>query len=216
LRAPVLLLIGAAAWAHDPVTTKLTWTAEISRIVYKRCAPCHREGGIAPMPLVDYPAARPWAKAIRDEVLNRRMPPWGAVKGFGDFRGDLSLTQDEINRIVEWVEGGAPEGDPRYLPTFLPAPYSPPALPAGQWIRTTRFARAVVLLGIRPVSDAVDAKTLAVLPDGAVEPLLWLSNYRAAAQRTFVFREPVPLPAATRIVSDIGVELLIRSPKRAH
>ena len=44
------------------------------------------------------------------------MPPWGAVKGFGDFRDDPSLTQDEITRIAEWVEGGAPEGDPIYLP----------------------------------------------------------------------------------------------------
>ena len=44
------------------------------------------------------------------------MPPWGAIKGFGDFRNDPSLTQDEMNRIAEWVEGGAPEGDPQYLP----------------------------------------------------------------------------------------------------
>ena len=64
------------------------------------------------MSLLTYESARPWAKAIKEEVLNRRMPPWGAVKGFGDFRDDPSLTQDEITRIAEWVEGGAPEGDP--------------------------------------------------------------------------------------------------------
>ena len=58
------------------------------------------------MALLDYEQARPWAKAIRDEVLARRMPPWGAVKGYGEFQGDRSLTQDEMNRIAEWVEGG--------------------------------------------------------------------------------------------------------------
>src|SRR5215204_4019593 len=115
-----LLLLGLAGtgflFAHDPVSTKLTWTQEISRIVHKRCVSCHREGRPAPMSLLTYENARPWAKAIKEEVLNRSMPPWGAVKGFGDFRDDPSLTQDEINRIAEWVEGGAPEGDPAYSP----------------------------------------------------------------------------------------------------
>jgi hypothetical protein len=67
-----------------------------------------------------YDDARPWAKAIRDEVLARRMPPWGAVKGVGEFRGDPSLSQIEIDMIVNWVEGGAPKGDDIYLP---PAPH---------------------------------------------------------------------------------------------
>src|SRR2546422_700161 len=72
---------------HDPITTKLTWNREISRIVYKRCGSCHHQGGRA-MDLTTYELARPWAKAIRDEVLARRMPPWGAVKGVGEFAGD--------------------------------------------------------------------------------------------------------------------------------
>src|SRR5438876_898608 len=99
------------AAAHEIITTKLTWTQEISRIVYKRCASCHREGGAAPMSLLSYDEARPWAKAIRDEVAERRMPPWGAVKGFGDFRNDASLTDPEIEMMILWVEGGAPKGD---------------------------------------------------------------------------------------------------------
>src|SRR3954471_24469127 len=107
--------LAAAAFAHDPITTNLTWSKEISRIVYQRCANCHRPQGRA-MSLLTYEEARPWAKAIRDEVLNRRMPPWGAVKGVGEFRDDASLSQTEMDLLVNWVEGGAPEGDAIYLP----------------------------------------------------------------------------------------------------
>jgi len=79
-----LILSGAlllsSAWAHDPITTNLTWSKEISRLIYQHCASCHRPDGRA-MSLLTYEEARPWAKAIRDEVLNRRMPPWDPVKG---------------------------------------------------------------------------------------------------------------------------------------
>jgi len=85
-RTIFLFLAGGLCSAHEPITTKLTWTREISRIFYKRCVTCHRAGGKAPMPLVTYEEARPWAKAIKEEVLERRMPPWGAVKGFGESR----------------------------------------------------------------------------------------------------------------------------------
>ena len=99
--------------AHEFFSTKLTWTRDISRIFYKRCASCHREGGSS-FALTTYEQARPWAKAIKDEVLNRRMPPWNAMKGFGDLYDDKSLTQEEISVISSWVEGGAPEGEKVY------------------------------------------------------------------------------------------------------
>ena len=69
--------------------------------------------------------ARPWAKAIQEEVLRRRMPPWNAVKGFGQFQDDRGLTQEELSLIAEWVDGGAPEGNPLYLPDRPRAPDSP-------------------------------------------------------------------------------------------
>src|SRR6476469_7977620 len=111
----LLFVCACAAYAHDPITTKLTWSREVSRIVYKHCATCHRDGGTA-MSLLTYQDARPWAKAIKEEVLERRMPPWGGVKGFGDFSNDISLSQEELDLLAQWVEGGAPEGDPKYLP----------------------------------------------------------------------------------------------------
>ena len=57
-----------------------------------------------------YAEARPWAVAIKEEVLERRMPPWGAVKGFGDFRNDKALTPEQLELIISWVGGGVPEG----------------------------------------------------------------------------------------------------------
>src|ERR1051325_6403616 len=97
---------GMPAWGHDPITTKVTWSREVSRIVYARCLACHPA-------FEHYEQARPWAKAIEEEVLNRRMPPWNAVKGFGRFQNDQGLTQQELTVISDWVEGGAPEGDPK-------------------------------------------------------------------------------------------------------
>src|SRR5207247_2521626 len=100
---------------HDVITTPLTYSREISRLVFERCAHCHRPGGAA-FSLMTYAEARPWAAAIKEEVLERRMPPWGAVKGFGEFSDDQGLTQEQIELIADWVEGGAPEGDPKLLP----------------------------------------------------------------------------------------------------
>src|SRR5271155_5560415 len=116
--ARVVLLIAlsiGAAGAHDIITTKITFSKEISRLIYKRCATCHREGG-AVFSLTTYDQARPWAKAIKEEVLERRMPPWEAVKGFGEFKDDRGLTGEELELFSDWVEGGAPEGEPKFLP----------------------------------------------------------------------------------------------------
>src|SRR3954452_12526433 len=126
--AALVILFACAASAHDPITTKLTWSREVSRIIYKHCASCHRDGGTA-MSLLTYEEARPWAKAIKEEVLERRMPPWGAVKGFGDFKNDQGLTQEQIELITDWVEGGAPGGDPSLLPK-LPSSARAPVLKA--------------------------------------------------------------------------------------
>lgn len=69
------------------------------------------------MSLATYDEARPWAKAIKEEVLEKRMPPWHSVKGYGEFRNAPSLTQRDVDLLVNWVEGGAPKGDDKDLPT---------------------------------------------------------------------------------------------------
>jgi hypothetical protein len=161
------------------------------------------------MSLLTYESARPWAKAIKEEVLNRSMPPWGAVKGFGDFRDDPSLTQDEMNRIAEWVEGGAPEGDPVYLPT-TPDTLPNSDLPRGK--RTTSLKGPVKLLGIRPLMSARSTQVVLRQPDGRVEPLLWLRRYRMAWDRTFVFRTPIVVPKGAVVSASPGIllEFLVR------
>jgi mono/diheme cytochrome c family protein len=102
--------------AHEPITTKVRFNKEMVRILERNCLGCHRPGGIAPMSLAKYEEARPWAKAIKEEMLEKRMPPWHAVKGYGEFRNAPLLTQREIDLIVNWVEGGAPKGDDKDLP----------------------------------------------------------------------------------------------------
>ena len=91
-----LLLISGSLAAHDRITTKVTWDRENAPIVRARCVTCHSPGGRAPMPLTTYEEARPWAKAIKEEVLARRMPKWHVVRGYGDFKNDPSLSAFEI------------------------------------------------------------------------------------------------------------------------
>jgi len=122
IRFAILLLgLSALAWprytsAHEPITTKVRFNKEVVRILQRNCLGCHRPGGIA-MSLATYDDARPWAKAIKEEILEKRMPPWHAVKGYGDFLNAPSLTQREADLIVNWVEGGAPKGDDKDLPS---------------------------------------------------------------------------------------------------
>src|SRR5580765_1011777 len=102
--------------AHDPITTNVTWSREVVRIVDKSCANCHNKSSVGPMPLTTFDEVRPWAKAIKDEVVSRRMPPWPAARGFGHFTNDPTLSPFEIELIAAWVDGGAPKGDEKDLP----------------------------------------------------------------------------------------------------
>ena len=111
-----LLPFAFKALAHEPITTKVRFNKEVIRIFERSCLSCHRPNGIAPMSLATYEEARPWAKAIKEEMLERRMPVWHAVKGYGEFRNAPLLTQREIDLIINWVEGGAPKGDDKDYP----------------------------------------------------------------------------------------------------
>jgi hypothetical protein len=192
-----------AASAHDVITTKITFDREIVRIVYARCAICHREGGSA-FSITSYNDARPWAKAIQEEVLERRMPPWGAVKGFGDFQNDQALTPEQIELIGDWVEGGAPEGEPKDLPATpkWTAP-APPRHGSGKVAVSGdyKLRQAIDLTGILPkkIDPGASFQMIAELPDGSIQPLLWLQPYKPVFGHPFWLRVPLTLPAGTVI-----------------
>jgi hypothetical protein len=189
--------------AHDVITTKLTWDREISRIAFSRCASCHHTGGSA-FSLTTYAQARPWAVAIKEEVLSRRMPPWGAVKGFGEFRNDQGLTGEQIEWITAWVVGGVPEGDPDDLEKDPKIPEAAPPISLKGGIEVSgdlRLTKDFTVDGILPrsVPDQQSFQVTATLPDGRVEPLLWLYEYKSLFAHPFLFRTPLSLPRGTVI-----------------
>jgi len=196
------LLVCGAAQAHDIITTPITWSREISRIVFHKCASCHRPGGSA-FSLITYKEARPWVVAIREETLRRTMPPWGAVKGFGDFRNDEALTPEEIELIVNWSEGGVPEGDAKDLPELPKFPEATQTNGIGQVAvnGTLKLTKLFRLGGLMPrkVPGGASFQITAELPDGSIEPLLWLKDYKDAFAHPFLYRKPITLPAGTVI-----------------
>jgi len=103
----------------NPSVKSPTFNKDVAPIFFKKCAECHRPGESAPMSLLSYEDARPWAKAIREKVASREMPPWHADPRVGEFANDRRLAQSEIDTITAWVDGGAQEGNPKDLP---PAP----------------------------------------------------------------------------------------------
>jgi hypothetical protein len=203
----VIFVLGSAGLllrAHPLYTTKITWSREVSRIVYNKCASCHREGGSA-VSLMTYQEARPWAEAIKQQVLARRMPPWNAVKGFGEFKDDHGLAQEDIQIVAEWVEGGAPQGNPLYLP---PRPdFSSAEIEKSNGSLRLALSGATVLkhpveaVGIEPtqIPAAGVLQVVAQRPDGSVEPLIWIEKFNPQFNATYYFRKPLLFPAGTKI-----------------
>jgi len=218
LTRAVLLVVPLQA--HDIISTAVTWDRDISRIVYARCTSCHHSGGTA-FSLVTYQAARPWAAAIKEAVLRRQMPPWGAVKGFGEFRNDEALTSEQLELVTSWSEGGAPEGDAKDLP---PAPkfWENPGLPDVQGALSiggrVKLTHALILDGLLPqkVPPQASIKILAQLPDGSLQPLLWLENYDTRYQHSFLLRNPLSLPAFTVIHGVPEGARVMLIPRRHH
>jgi len=102
---------------HEPITTKVMFNKEVIRILERNCLACHAPGKIkSDISLTTYEEARPWAKAIKEEVLEKRMAPFQAVKGYGSFVHDYTLPQRDVELLVSWIEGGAPRGDAKDYP----------------------------------------------------------------------------------------------------
>ena len=112
----LLLTLAGVSLAASAATGSVTFTKDVAPILQKNCQACHRPGEAAPMALLTYQQARPWAKAIKQAVLTKKMPPWFADEQYGHFRNDRSLAQKDIDTLVNWVDAGAPEGNPKDLP----------------------------------------------------------------------------------------------------
>jgi tetratricopeptide (TPR) repeat protein len=105
----------AAPYSLRPAGT-LSFTADIAPLVFQRCASCHRPGEIGPFPLLSFADVKKRARQIVAVTQKRIMPPWPAVPGYCNFDNDRSLTVDELGKIAQWVDEGAPEGSPSDMP----------------------------------------------------------------------------------------------------
>ena len=110
------MFVGAACFAAAP---QVTFHKDVEPILQKHCQECHRPGEIAPFSLLSYKDARPWAKAMRADILTKKMPPWFADPKYGHFVNDRSLSAEEVATLVSWVDTGAREGDMKDAPKAL-------------------------------------------------------------------------------------------------
>lgn len=124
-----LILASQAGKNESSTTASITFTRDIAPILNRNCVTCHRADNIAPMSLRTYAEARPWAELMREKVLSRQMPPWHASPGDVEFSNERRLSDEEIKKIVAWVDQGAIEGDPKDLP---PSPSFSDAWQIGQ------------------------------------------------------------------------------------
>src|SRR6266481_6284461 len=106
-----VLAVVASAATNSPVT----FSKDVAPILQANCQGCHRPGEAAPFSLLTYQQARPWAKAMKEAVLLKKMPPWFADPHYGTFSNNPSLSQSEIDTFVNWAAAGAPEGDAKEL-----------------------------------------------------------------------------------------------------
>jgi hypothetical protein len=118
--AAALVITGApAVYAQSPAPARqVTFTKDVAPILQRSCQNCHRPGSIAPMSLLTYEDARPWARSMKNRVSQRQMPPWHVDRAIGirKFKDDPSLSDAEVATIVGWVDAGAPRGNPADMP----------------------------------------------------------------------------------------------------
>ena len=211
--------------AHDRITTAVTWDREIAPLVAARCVTCH-SGANATISLATYAAARPWARAIRQQVLTRQMPIWRASRGYGEFANDPSLSPFEISLIVAWADGGAPQSAPAQpaAPLVGTAQLTPPSLivppPHTRDMAMPCDSSATptgTLIGLRPRLELDGSvRVLASWPNGQRRILGWFKNGDPADGTTYWLRTPLDLRNGVTLVTSTptpqscALDLLLR------
>jgi hypothetical protein len=169
-----------------------TFNQDVAPVLYANCLRCHRRGEAAPMSLLTFADARPWARAIKTKVLAREMPPWPADPRFGDFSNRPRLTSADIDMLAAWADAGAPEGDG--------APPAPPVFPEG-WHSE---------MG-RPPDQILDAPSEIEVPANGVVPTFTLWLKLPFKFDTFV--EAIELrPSNRRVVHHASVSVGVLPP----
>lgn len=120
LTAGALVLLLSPAGAHKTITSKYTYSEHVFPILRDRCGLCHFEGGPTPMSLLTYRDAMPWAESIREQLTSEAMPPWFVDPLGPSVRGGHSLSARELDVLVTWASGGAPEGDASSAAVLVP------------------------------------------------------------------------------------------------
>ena len=117
-----VLAMSAPSLAADTTARAVTFSKDVAPIFQEKCQQCHQPNSIAPMSLITFENARPWAKSIKQRVITRQMPPWHIDPSVGvhEFKNDMSLNDRQIDTIVRWVDAGAPQGDPKDMPPAKP------------------------------------------------------------------------------------------------
>ncbi len=153
--------------------SKVTYSNQIARIFQKRCVECHRPGEIAPFALTNYKSAKGWAEMIAEVVDEGRMPPWHANPEVGHFSNDRSLTKKEKELIFQWVNNGAPQGDPKDMPQ-----------PRTDFVKGWQFSR-------QP-DKVVPVKPYTVPSQGVVQYRYALANPKFKEDKWFTAAQVVP------------------------
>ena len=163
------------------------------------------------MPLVTYEQARPWAKAIRDEVLARRMPKWHAARGYGDFANDPSLSPFEVALIAAWAEGGAPKSLPRAGDAVVRTSIPQPPARATEFTPSRGSTREMTLpcgdqplrgrlVAVRPMLSKGSDALIEAHPAGrGREIVAWIRGFDPDFATTYHLRTPIDLPAGSRL-----------------
>jgi len=189
------MLVCCIPLVASAATGPVTFSKDVAPILQKNCQGCHRPGEAAPMPLETYQQARPWAKAMKQAVLTRKMPPWFADPQYGHFRNDRSLSQKDIDTLVSWVDTGAPEGNPQDAPKpaefvdgwnigipdvvfEMPEPFQVPASGTIEYqyvVLPYQFTedRWVQMAEVRPGNRATVHHVIAYIRDGSSK---WMRN----------------------------------------
>src|ERR1700719_2514870 len=112
----LVLSLCSVALAVAATTPQVTFYKDVLPVLQKNCQTCHRPGEAAPMAFLSYDEARPWAKAIKTAGLTKKMPPWYADPHYGKFSNDRSLSQADLDTLVDWADSGAKAGDAKDAP----------------------------------------------------------------------------------------------------